>query len=125
MGTKRRKISDYRYNHWFSNPDLVKTELKNLGMLGNEIVLIGKTFCFDDFRYSRMLSSLNDYLLLVYKYSKLLNRLAVICPHLNNVEIGGSHIPDYGCPLTNRLASLSLKYNDLVRIVGQYSSNIQ
>ena len=125
MSNKRRRISDYRYNHWFSNPDLIKAELKNLGMLGNEIVLIGKTFCFDDFRYSRMLGSLNDYLLLVDKYSKLLNRLAVLYPHLNNVEIGGGHIPDYGCPLANRLASLYLKYNDLVRIADQYNSNIQ
>lgn len=125
MGIKRRKIDDYRYNHWFSNPDLVKAELKTLDMLGKEIVLIGKHFCFDDFRYSSMLSSLNDYLLLVDKYSKLLNRLAVLYPQLNNVEIGDGHIPDYGCPLTNRLASLSLKYNDLVRITDQYNSNIQ
>lgn len=125
MGIKLRKISDYRYNYWFYNPNPVKAELKSLGMLGNEIVLIGKHFCFDDFRYSRMLESLNNYLPLVDKYSKLLNRLAVLYPQLNNVEIGGGHIPDYGCPLTNRLASLSLKYNDLVRITDQYNSNIQ
>ena len=125
MGNKRRRIRDYKYNHWFSNPDIVKAELKSLGVLGKEIVLIGKHFCYDDFKYSRMLGSLNNYLLLVDKYSKLLNRLAVMYPQLNNVEIGGGHIPDYGCPLTNRLASLSLKYNDLVRITDQYNSNIQ
>lgn len=125
MGTKRRKISDYSYNYWFSNPDLVKTELKSLGLLGKEIVLIGKHFCFDDSRYTNMLSSLNSIPPLVDKYSKLLNRLAVLYPQLNNIEIGGGNIPDYGCPLTNRLARLSLMYNDLVRITDQYNSNIQ
>lgn len=125
MGIKRRRISDYNYNYWFYNPDPIKAELKSLGLLGNEIVLIGKHFCFDDSKYSNMLSNLNSILPLVDKYSKLLKRLAVSYPQLNNVEIGGGHIPDYGCPLTNRLASLSLKYNDLVRITDQYSSNIQ
>lgn len=125
MQKDKRKIEDYIYQYKCSETARLKEELQRLNLLGKSIVLLGKTFCTDEYNKVQVLSRLFSAIDRTAIYQDKINKLAYLYPQINYIDFD---MPKYmltGDEVQDRLNELEYKSYRLQQVYYEYAGQIQ